>query len=84
MYLDLFDALLDEQTRRHADNDIVVSETEAQILRKALREAGFGDIPRDDTRAWNFVWGNRAAVRSTSMSSSWTTPSTASTAQPRT
>ncbi len=72
LYLDLFDALsitvwigggwgvdalLDEQTRPHADNDIVVSETEAQILRKALLEAGFGDIPRDDTRAWNFVMG---------------------------
>lgn len=71
-YLDLFDrlgigvwidggwgvdALLGEETRPHQDLDIIVQEVDVPRLRSALLEAGHVDIPRDDTRAWNFVMG---------------------------
>jgi lincosamide nucleotidyltransferase A/C/D/E len=71
-YLDLFDslgisvwidggwgvdALLGDQTRVHEDLDIVLPETDAAALRAALFESDHVDIPRDDTRAWNFVMG---------------------------
>ena len=51
------DALLGEQTRSHADLDIVVQETEVSLLRHALIDAGHVVVSRDDTRAWNFVMG---------------------------
>jgi lincosamide nucleotidyltransferase A/C/D/E len=71
-YLDLFDslgisvwidggwgvdALLGNQTRVHQDLDIVLPEADAAALRAALFEFDHVDIPRDDTRAWNFVMG---------------------------
>jgi lincosamide nucleotidyltransferase A/C/D/E len=54
------DACLGEQTRRHADLDIVVEERHTAVLIEALRSRGFGDVPRDDSRPWNFVLGDDA------------------------
>jgi lincosamide nucleotidyltransferase A/C/D/E len=74
-YLDLFDslgisvwidggwgvdALLGDQTRVHEDLDIVLPEADAAALRSALIGSDHVDIPRDDTRAWNFVMGQPA------------------------
>jgi lincosamide nucleotidyltransferase A/C/D/E len=52
------DALLGEQTRPHDDLDIVVEERHLLRLRELLESDGFGDVPRPDTRAWNFVLGH--------------------------
>jgi lincosamide nucleotidyltransferase A/C/D/E len=52
------DALLGEQTRPHADLDIVVQKNDLQAIETFLRGRGYGDVPRDDTRAWNFVLGD--------------------------
>lgn len=49
------DALLGEQTRRHADLDIVLSEKAAEKLREALFNEGFEDAETDDRTDWNFV-----------------------------
>jgi SAM-dependent methyltransferase len=69
-YLDLFDelgitiwldggwgvdALLGEQTRSHADLDIVIQQGDVQKLRDALGELGFKDVETDDRTDWNFV-----------------------------
>jgi lincosamide nucleotidyltransferase A/C/D/E len=51
------DALLGGQTRPHRDLDVIVQEVDAPRLRSALLEAGHVDVPRDDTRGWNFVMG---------------------------
>jgi len=53
------DALLEEQTRPHEDVDIVVEQKNLSALEKYLRGRGYGDVPRDDTRAWNFVLGDK-------------------------
>ena len=50
------DALLEKQTRPHEDLDIVIQQKDIPKLRRLL--AGYKDIPRDDTSAWNFVLGN--------------------------
>jgi lincosamide nucleotidyltransferase A/C/D/E len=54
------DALLREQTREHADLDIVVEARHLAKVRRLLEERGFRDVPRDDTRPWNFVLGDDA------------------------
>lgn len=54
------DALLGEQTRKHADVDIVVEEKHVCALRSFLVAEGFREVPRDDTRPWNFVLENDA------------------------
>jgi len=51
------DALLGEQTRPHDDVDIVVQEKDLAALVALLIEQGYRDVPRDDTRPWNFVLG---------------------------
>jgi lincosamide nucleotidyltransferase A/C/D/E len=51
------DALLGAQTRPHADLDIVIQEADAPALCSALLDLSHVNIPRDDTRAWNFVMG---------------------------
>ena len=53
------DAWLGEQTRPHADVDIVIEGRHLAILVEALRERGYDDVPRDRPRAWNFVLGDR-------------------------
>lgn len=52
------DALLGEQTRRHADLDIVLSKEAAEKLREALFNLGFEDVETDDRTDWNFVMGD--------------------------
>ena len=52
------DALIGEQTRSHADVDLLVEERNLETLVDLLRNLGYSDIPRDDTRAWNFVLGD--------------------------
>ncbi len=52
------DACLGEQTRRHADLDIVIEERCRQTAVEALRSRGYRPVARDDTSAWNFVLGD--------------------------
>jgi lincosamide nucleotidyltransferase A/C/D/E len=54
------DACLGSQTRPHADLDIVIEERDVDVVVRSLRERGFSDVTRDDTRAWNFVLGDPA------------------------
>jgi lincosamide nucleotidyltransferase A/C/D/E len=52
------DALLGEQTRPHGDLDIVIQGVDLPVMREVLERRGFHDVPRDDTRPWNFVLGH--------------------------
>ncbi len=52
------DALLGEQTRPHADVDIVVQHKDVPKLRELLEARGYTDASRDDTSPWNFVLGD--------------------------
>ena len=52
------DALFGEQTRPHSDLDIVIEQRHVDALCAFLRAAGYADVPRDDTSAWNFVLGD--------------------------
>ena len=52
------DALLGIQTRRHVDLDIVLQQTDCESVVEFLRNRDFREIPRDDSRACNFVMGN--------------------------
>jgi lincosamide nucleotidyltransferase A/C/D/E len=52
------DALLGEQTRKHADLDIVIQHTDVRRLRALLEARGYKDVPRPDTRECNFVLGD--------------------------
>lgn len=54
------DACLGEQTRQHADLDIVIEQGHLETLVDAMRVLGYRDVPRDDTRPWNFVMGDSA------------------------
>jgi len=49
------DALLGEQTRFHADLDVIVEECDVAELRRGLAPFGFAAIPTDDRTEWNFV-----------------------------
>ncbi|MEL6235214.1 MAG: hypothetical protein AAFR46_12480 [Pseudomonadota bacterium] len=51
------DALLGCQTRPHEDVDVIVAAQHAPDLVARLGGAGFSDVPRDDSRACNFVLG---------------------------
>jgi len=53
------DALLGEQTRPHGDLDIAIQGKDIDKMRQLLEADGFSDVPRDDTRDWNFVLGNK-------------------------
>lgn len=52
------DALLGRQTRLHGDLDIAVQHKDVVRLRQILRGRGYGEVPRPDTKAWNFVLGD--------------------------
>jgi lincosamide nucleotidyltransferase A/C/D/E len=52
------DALLGEQTRAHADLDIVIAYQDVPQIRKILIANGYTDVPRPDTRIVNFVMGD--------------------------
>src|SRR3984957_6656739 len=51
-------AFLRRQTRRHGDLDIALRHSDVPRLRALLQERGYRDVPRDDTRASNFVLGD--------------------------
>jgi lincosamide nucleotidyltransferase A/C/D/E len=52
------DALLGHQTREHADLDVAVQLGDLARLQAMLEATGYRDVPRDDTRPWNFVLGD--------------------------
>jgi lincosamide nucleotidyltransferase A/C/D/E len=52
------DALLEKQTRDHSDLDIVIEEENVNKSINLLKSKGFKEIPKDDSRPWNFVIGN--------------------------
>ncbi len=52
------DALLGEQSRPHADLDIVIAYQDVPKLRTLLEANAYADIPRPDTRMVNFVMGD--------------------------
>lgn len=52
------DALLGEQTRPHGDLDIAVRHRDVPLLRTLLGTRGYRDVPREDTKDWNFVLGD--------------------------
>jgi lincosamide nucleotidyltransferase A/C/D/E len=54
------DACLGEQTRPHADLDIVIEERHLETVVDTLHGRGYRPLPRDDTRPWNFVLGDTA------------------------
>jgi lincosamide nucleotidyltransferase A/C/D/E len=51
------DACLGEQTRPHADLDIVIQRHHEPI---AVRALGYAPVPRGDTTDWNYVLGDGA------------------------
>lgn len=53
------DALLGVQTRPHGDFDVVVQTKDLAALVAFLRARGYHDVPKPDTRPWNFVLGDR-------------------------
>lgn len=52
------DALLGRQTRSHDDLDIVIEQHDLPVLEALLAARDYRPMPRDDTRAWNFVLGD--------------------------
>ncbi len=50
------DALMGGQTRPHGDLDLVVEKKNLEKLVQILRNLGYAEMPRNDTRAWNFVF----------------------------
>jgi len=54
------DALLGEQTRPHADVDIVIEQSRLEDALELLHQRGYGPAYRGDTRPWNFALGDEA------------------------
>lgn len=52
------DAVLGAQTRPHADLDIVIQTGQVAALRGYLDARGYRDVPRGDTKPWNFLLGD--------------------------
>lgn len=52
------DALLGKQTRTHGDLDIAVQHRDVPKVRVLLGARGYRDVPRHDTKDWNFVLGD--------------------------
>lgn len=52
------DALLCQQTRPHSDLDIALEGKDESKVKAVLTSLGYSDVPRDDTRAWNYVLGD--------------------------
>jgi hypothetical protein len=57
------DTCLGYQTRHHDDLDIVIEERYVSTAVSALKHAGYAPVPRPDTRACNFVLGDKAGPR---------------------
>ncbi len=56
------DAVLGQQTREHGDLDIAVEARFLDRLRAVLAREGFQEVPKEDSRPWNFVLGNDAGL----------------------
>ena len=54
------DACLGSETRHHGDLDIVIERSDVPAAVASLQRRGYGPVPRQDTRAWNFVLGDDA------------------------
>jgi lincosamide nucleotidyltransferase A/C/D/E len=54
------DACLGRQTRQHSDLDIALQQKDLDVVVDALRRNGYADVPRGDSRPWNFVLGDDA------------------------
>ena len=54
------DACLGSQTRCHGDLHGLIEERDVPTAAAALQRRGYAPVPRDDTRAWNFVLGDDA------------------------
>ncbi len=54
------DALLGKQTRTHVDLDIVLHKKDRGSVVDFLRKRDFREIPREDSRPWNFGMRNGA------------------------
>ena len=52
------DALLGKQTCPHKDLDIVIQRKDLQKALELLRKHGYQNVEKDDTRPWNFVFGD--------------------------
>ena len=52
------DACLGRQTRPHSDLDIVLEKRDLARVVEALLALGYADVPRPDSRPWNFVMGD--------------------------
>jgi lincosamide nucleotidyltransferase A/C/D/E len=52
------DALLGKQTRPHGDLDIALPHKYVTKLRELLEAKGYKDVPRNDSRDYNFVLGD--------------------------
>ena len=52
------DALLEKQTRSHQDLDIVIQEKDLIKFNNIMDARGYKNVPRDDTRAWNYILGD--------------------------
>jgi lincosamide nucleotidyltransferase A/C/D/E len=57
------DALLEEQTRPHADLDIAVEDRHVAALEELLGGRGYRRVERGHERPWNFVLGDSAGHR---------------------
>jgi len=49
------DALVNRQTRKHGDLDIVIEKRNLKVALEVLEQAGFAEHPTEDTRPENFV-----------------------------
>ena len=52
------DALLEEQTREHADLDIAIDQRDEAKMRELLDQRGFKVVQTNDKTAWNYVLGD--------------------------
>jgi len=53
------DALIGEQSRPHGDLDLVVQKKDVDALNVFFAERGYAEVPRDDSRWWNYVLGDQ-------------------------
>ncbi|NJK66224.1 MAG: hypothetical protein HC941_06585 [Microcoleus sp. SU_5_3] len=52
------DALLEQQTRPHADLDIAIQHKDSTQVRALLEARGYSDVQRADSSEFNFVLGD--------------------------
>lgn len=52
------DAIIGVQTRPHGDVDLIVQKKDVGGLNAFFTEKGYAEVPRDDSRWWNYVLGD--------------------------